>query len=211
MRRAVIAITLALASAGVAQAQSLEDRLRSQLVAVNGRLQALQNDQATLVAQKTAAEAERDALRRRVAGAEAQARTARREAAGPELARYKAQADQALQAKTENEAALAAAQAEVSRLSLQVQQEQAERRKLAEGLAEAKAAAEVARAKNAEALAVAREVLDAYERVGLADVVGRREPFIGRKRVEIENIEQAYADRLYGARLNVPPTPPKAQ
>jgi chromosome segregation ATPase len=211
MRGAVIALTLVLAFAGAAQAQSLEDRLRSQLVAVNGRLQALQNEQATLVAQKTAAEAERDALRRRLAGAEAQARAARRDAAGPELARYKAQADQALQARSEGEASLAVAQAEVSRLALQVQQEQAERRKLAEGLAEAKAAAEVARAKNAEAIAVAREVLDAYAQVGLAEVVGRREPFIGLKRVEIEKIEQAYADRLYGARLDVPPPPPKAQ
>jgi len=211
MRRAVITLALVLASAGSVQAQSLEDRLRSQLVAVNGRLQDLQNNQAALVAQKAAAEAERDALRRRLAASESQARSARRDASGPELARYKTQADQALLAKSQGEAELVAARAEVARLTQQAQQDQAERHRLTASLAEAKSGAEIARAKNTEAIAVAREILDAYQRVTVADVMGRREPFIGLKRVELETIEQAYADRLYGARLDVPPTPPKAQ
>lgn len=216
MRRAVIALILSLAATGAAHAQSLEDRLRSQLVAVNGRLQELQNGQASLVAQKTAAEAERDALKRRLAASEAQARAARRDTSGPQLAQYKAQADQAIQAKARGEAELASAQAEVARLTQQVQRDQAERERLSASLVEARSGAEAARAKNAEAIAVAKEVLDAYGRVSIADVVARREPFIGLKRVQIEKLEQDYGDRLYGARLDVParaapPTTSKSQ
>jgi chromosome segregation ATPase len=204
MRRAVIALILCLAATGVAHAQTLEDRLRSQLVAVNGRLQDLQNSQASLVAQKAAAEAERDALKRRLATSESQARAARRDVSGPQLAQYKAQADQAVQAKAQGEVELASARAEVARLTRQVQQDQAERERLSASLVEARSSAEAARAKNAQAIAVAKEVLDAYGRVSVADVVARREPFIGLKRVQIEKLEQDYGDRLYGARLDVP-------
>ncbi len=221
MRRAITAAILSLAAVGAVQApsaahaQSLEDRLRSQLVAVNGRLQELQNNQAALIAQKTAAEAERDALKRRLATAEARARGAQRDVSGPQLAQYKAQADQAIQAKTQGEADLAAARAEVERLTRQVRDDQAERERLSSQLTEARAGAEAARARNAQAIGVAREVLDAYSRVTVADVMGRREPFIGLKRVQIEQLEQDYGDRLYGARLDVPadkaPTQPAAK
>lgn len=204
MRRAVIALILCLTATGVANAQSLEDRLRSQLVAVNGRLQELQNGQSALVAQKAAAEAERDALKRRLAASEAQVRAAKRGAGGPELAQYKAQADQAVQAKAQGEVDLAAARAEVTRLTRQVQQDQAERERLSTLVVQAQSGAEAARAKNAQALAVAKEILDAYSRVSVADVVARREPFIGLKRIQIEKLEQDYGDRLYGARLDVP-------
>ncbi len=221
MRRAITAAILSLAVTGVVQvpgvahAQSLEDRLRSQLVAVNGRLQELQNNQAALIAQKTSAEAERDALKRRLATAEARARGAQRDAGGPQLAQYKAQADQAIQAKTQGEADLVAARAQIDRLTQQVRDDQAERERLSSQLTEARAGAEAAKAKNAQAIGVAREVLDAYSRVTVADVMGRREPFIGLKRVQIEQLEQDYGDRLYGARLDVPagktPTPPAAK
>lgn len=204
MRRAVIALILCLTATSVANAQSLEDRLRSQLVAVNGRLQELQNGQSALVAQKAAAEAERDALKRRLAASEAQVRAAKRGAGGPELAQYKAQADQAVQAKAQGEVDLAAARAEVTRLTRQVQQDQAERERLSTLVVQAQSGAEAARAKNAQALAVAKEILDAYSRVSVADVVARREPFIGLKRIQIEKLEQDYGDRLYGARLDVP-------
>lgn len=212
MRGASLALSLVLlASAGAAHAQSLEDRLRSQLVAVNGRLQELQNSQASLVAQKTAAEAERDALKRRLAAAEGQARAARRDTSGPELARYRAQADQAALAKAQGDAELASARAEIERLTQQVRQEQAERQRATAGLEQARADAQAARAKNDEALAVAREVLDAYQKVGLADVMGRREPFTGLKRVQIETIAQGYEDRLHAARADAPPLPPSAK
>jgi DNA repair exonuclease SbcCD ATPase subunit len=204
MRRAVIALILCLTATGVAHAQSLEDRLRSQLVAVNGRLQELQNGQSALVAQKAAAEAERDTFKRRLAASEAQVRAAKRGASGPELAQYKAQVDQAVQAKAQGDVDLASARAEVARLTRQVQQDQAERERLSTLVVQAQSGAEAARAKNAQALAVAREVLDAYSRVSVADVVARREPFIGLKRVQIEKLEQDYGDRLYGARLDVP-------
>jgi len=205
---ALIPLILSLATPGATWAQSLEGRLRSQLVTVNGRLQDLQNNQAALVAQKTAAEAERDALKRRLASAEARGRPPRPAASGPELARYKAQAEQAVEARTQGEADLAAARAEIARLTAQVREGQAERDHALAGLAEATAKGDAARAKNAEAIAVANEILAAYQRVSVGDVMARKEPFIGLKRVQIEKLQQDYGDRLYDSRLDVPPRPP---
>uniref|UniRef100_B0T7P9 Uncharacterized protein n=1 Tax=Caulobacter sp. (strain K31) TaxID=366602 RepID=B0T7P9_CAUSK len=215
MRRlALIPLAFSLAATGAAQAQSLESRLRSQLVTVNGRLQDLQNNQASLIAAKTTAEAERDALKRRLAAAEARARGARPASDGAELARYKALAEQADQARGQGETDLAAARAEIAQLTTQARQDRADRERSSAALAEAMAKSEAARAKNAQAIAVAKEILVAYERVTIADVIARREPFIGLKRVQIEKLEQDYGDRLYDSRLDVPPKPaaaPQAQ
>ena len=192
---------------GLAQAQSLESRLRAQLVAVNGRLQDLQNSQAALVAEKNAAEADRDALKRRLAAAESRGRGPR-PADGAELARYKAKIEEADGARAQGEADLAAARAEIARLAAQARQDQSERERLSAAVALADANTAVARAKNAEAIAVAKEVLAAYERVSFADVMARKEPFTGLERVRIEKLEQDYRDRLYESRLDVPPKPP---
>ena len=69
----LLAVTLpaaALCLAGPARAQSLEDRLRSQLVSVTSQLRAAQSSQAELSAQKAAAEKERDALKAKLATAQ---------------------------------------------------------------------------------------------------------------------------------------------
>lgn len=196
-----------LALPGLAQAQSLESRLRAQLVAVNGRLQDLQNSQAALVAGKNAAEAERDALKRRLAVAESKGRGPR-PADGAELAVYKAKADEAVAARAQGDADLAAARAEVARLTVQARQDQSERERLSAAVALADANTAAVRAKNAEAIAVAKEILAAYERISFADVMARKEPFTGLERVRIERLEQDYGDRLYESRLDVPPKPP---
>lgn len=50
--------------------------------------------------------------------------------------------------------------------------------------------------KNVELVKVANEIIDRLEKFGLGDALKAREPFIGAKRVEIQNLVQDYADRV---------------
>lgn len=66
--------------------------------------------------------------------------------------------------------------------------------------------------KNRQLHAVAIEILDRYKR---ARIFGKKEPFTGLKRVQLENIYQGYEDRLYENRFRPdsdksPPSPPAA-
>jgi len=56
--------------------------------------------------------------------------------------------------------------------------------------------------KNDKLQALTAEVLDAYGSIKVLDVIGRMEPFLGLKRVELENIVQGYGDRAYGLRCD---------
>ena len=56
--------------------------------------------------------------------------------------------------------------------------------------------------RNHEMYQVAREVLDAYERIDVADVVKLRQPFASRARVKFEELAQSYGDRLYDTQFD---------
>ena len=55
---------------------------------------------------------------------------------------------------------------------------------------------EVCRAKNQKLIAIANEILDRYQNVGFAGVLSAKEPFVGSKRVELQNEAQDYLDKL---------------
>jgi len=55
--------------------------------------------------------------------------------------------------------------------------------------------------RNAKLFAVSGEILERYTKVNLGDVLGAREPFIGKKRVELENLAQDYEDKLLDQRV----------
>lgn len=55
--------------------------------------------------------------------------------------------------------------------------------------------------KNAELFNVGNEILDRYSGVGLGDTLAIREPFIGFKRVELQNLVQDYQDKLLDQRV----------
>ena len=59
----------------------------------------------------------------------------------------------------------------------------------------------VCEAKNVELFKVGSELLDRYANVDLADVMEIREPFLGFKRVELQNLVQDYQDRLLDQKL----------
>ena len=65
----------------------------------------------------------------------------------------------------------------------------------------------VCRAKNAELIDTAKALLAAYRGVTVADVLARREPLTGLKRVQFEQAAQDYGDRIHNGRLDVRPRP----
>lgn len=212
MRAMIAALAVLAAFGGGAQAQTLEDRLRSQLVSVTAQLRQVQAGQGQLQAQAAAAEKDRDALKTKLATAQAQLRVARRAPAATApsispagLAQAQAQSQQLAQANAQMQAELTTLRADNGRLTGQLDQLQGEHTRASTALATGEQGLAVCKAKNAQAIAVAKDILAAYDRVGLAGVLARKEPFTRLKRVEIERIEQGYGDRLYDSRLDARP------
>ena len=193
-----ITATLGLLAAVPACAQSLEDRLRDQLRSTLNELHELQDQQASLQAQKTAAEQERDALKAQLAKTQAQLAhagesaeaKARAQALSAEMAQYKAAADQA---------------------NGTAQQAQSDRGKLQASLADAQKKLGVCADKNTKLLKVGNDILDAYQQFDLGEAIAANEPFISIHRVELENMAQDFDDRLHagkfdpGAKQSSPP------
>ncbi|MFZ0268771.1 hypothetical protein [Caulobacter sp.] len=198
-----LALTATLAAPlGTAHAQSLEDRLRTQLVSVTTQLQGAQGREATLTAQKTTAEKDRDAIKRRLDQVEAQLRAARRQAAGaPQADRRQAEALAQIQTETET------LRTQNVRLAAENQALLAERDALKLDVSTRDDGLTFCRAKNVEAIQVAKDALQALSEVGFIDVLARKEPVTGLHRVRVQKLEQDLGDRLYGSRLDVTPRP----
>jgi hypothetical protein len=167
-------------------AQSLEDRLRDQLRSTLNELHEVQDQQAALQAAKTAAEQERDALKAQLAAAKVQLAHAGQSAASSralevEIAKYKDAYTQA---------------------AGNAQQAQADHDKLQSGVADAQKQLGVCGDKNAALLKLGNEILSAYESFDVGDAVGANEPFIGIKRVELENVAQGFGDRLHDGKFD---------
>ncbi len=206
MRSAILVALLSLAAASAAQAQTLEDRLRSQLAATVSELRNVKAGQADLAAQKAAAEKERDALKAELAAARAQIKTASRPA-GPS-------ADDLAKARTEQAAAdltqLNSALAENLRVTQQLAALRADQERRGTELAADAEALGVCRAKHGQLTAVAADLLAAYDHASGAGMILRREPVTGLLRIKAQTTEQAFADRLYDARLDAKPQTPSA-
>ncbi|MEH0196576.1 hypothetical protein V7S57_13405 [Caulobacter sp. CCNWLY153] len=200
---ATVALLTSLSTAAPVLAQSLEDRLRTQLVSVTTELRGAQSRQAALTAQKDTAEKERDELKRRLAAAEGQLRLTRRKLAEPvvDTGRIEALAQDVSQARAETQAA----RSETSKLQAERDQAIAERDRLKVEVGARDEALQRARKKNDQAVAVAKDVLDALSNVSVADVVARKEPLTGLHRVRIQKLEQDFGDRIYDSRLDVRP------
>jgi len=187
-------MTFALGAAVPACAQSddsaaLRDRLRQ----VTLQLRQAQDDQATILAQKAAAESERDSLRKQLAALQSDFARARRDG-------QRANVVEGDLARTKDALAQAADAA---------RQNQAERDKLRTAASNTRTVLETCAAKNTQLLAVSREILTAYEDFNFIDSLSAREPFTRLKRVELENLAQSYRDRiddgLFDPKAVVPP------
>ena len=218
-------VALLLAAPALAQSGGLEDRLRAELIAQKARADAAEASTAPMKARAEAAEKARDALKAAKSktaapglGAADKARMARLEV---EAARLRARAETS---GSEGRAAVAAARAQTAEANRAAAVARAERDAARAAAAEAttardgsSAALAAAQAKNARLVALAREILARYARVGLGTVVAGHEPFLGRARVRIENEAETLGDQVYANRYDAkasakpasaPDTPP---
>jgi chromosome segregation ATPase len=191
-----VAVVLAVwFSAGSAQAQSLEEQLRTQLRETRGQLQDLQSEQAAWNAQKQGIQNERDQAHKELAQAQAELSKLRASAAGsgPELAAERS-------ARQRAEAALQQAQRSGTDAAAKLQTQQARESTLTIELADAKNELNTCGSRNQQLYKVGQEILDAYAHMDMGTVLSARQPFAAAARVKLENAAQGYGDRLYEQR-----------
>ena len=198
--RFVLALPLLLVPvlAGVASAQSSDDALRERLRQVTLQLRQVQDDQATLQAQKAAAEHERDEVKKQLAAAQG------------ELARTKHDGNRVAAVQQD----LAKAKDALAQVTSSAQQSDAERQKLQTNVTNTATLLGACESKNAELLKVGHEILDAYSKFDFGEALDANEPFTQLDRVELENQAQAFGDRIdngrYDPRSIRPASPPSA-
>ncbi|WP_175840196.1 hypothetical protein [Burkholderia arboris] len=187
-------------AAGGAHAQSIEDKLRSQLRSTVQELRQLQDNQAQLQGDKAAAEKQRDdalaqlkamqgqlAAARGDSGAEAAAKRAlAQERAGREqdaksLARYKSSYEDLLAVSRARDTQHTQLQKDASARDTQLK---------------------TCQAHNAELYRVGHEILDAYEHAGIGTFFSSRQPFAQSARVKYDDLAQRYGDALYAGKYD---------
>jgi chromosome segregation ATPase len=198
MKHTLIVIALlAVCPAVFAQTASLESRLRDQLRETRTQLQDMQAQQSQWAAEKASLEKERDEAKK---DADA-ARTVAKKPTGMSPEASRAIADE----RQRREAAEASAQrgnADRESSGVALRTAQAERARLARDLDVAHGQVDACTARNVQMYQVGREVITAYENIGMGDVVSSRQPFAAKSRVKLENAAQSFGDRLYEQRFD---------
>lgn len=182
-----------------ATASETETRLRDALRQAITQNRALEDSQAKLQARLAEVEKQNEALQAQPRGPDKEA-----------VERMEAECNQRL---TEQNEALARAGETLDKWKAAYEEaagvaraKEAERAQLAarlEGLSQQATACE---AKNAELFRVGNEILDRYAAVGVADVLSAKEPFLGFKRVELQNLVQDYQDKILDQKVQNPAT-----
>jgi chromosome segregation ATPase len=186
-----------------ASAEGMEERLRTQLRSTTQQLQALQSQQAQASAAQVAAQAET-----RAAQAQIKQLTA-------ELAKYKGAAEQlASQQDTlqsQAQAQMAASNEQIGKfkkaydeLLVMARGKEAERARLETQLAERDTQMQQCSVKNQQMYGVAKDILAAYEKIDVAEVMKIRQPFAGTARVKFEELAQGFGDELYKTQFDAP-------
>ncbi|MNI03849.1 hypothetical protein D3C73_567600 [compost metagenome] len=186
-----------------ANAEGMEERLRTQLRSTTQQLQALQSQQAQASAAQVAAQAETKAAQAQIKQLSA------------ELDRYKGVAEQ-LAAQQDSLHSQAQAQAAASNeqigkfrkaydeLLVMARGKETERSKLEQQLAERDTQMQQCAVKNQQMYGVAKEILVAYEKIDVAEVMKIRQPFAGSARVKFEELAQGFGDELYKTQFDAP-------
>ncbi len=212
MRKIPSLLLLTLALAGLAAPAGAADgdaeaRLRDALRQAITQVRSLEDSQAALQARQSELEKERDGLRQQLEAAakgggkraDAETAQAQGEAMAAEfnrrLAAENAQAVQLNETLEKWKAAYTQA-AEVARAK------EAERLRLAgerDGLDKRASSCEV---KNAALFKLGNEILDRLKAVDVAEAMAAHEPFVGTKRVELQNLAQDELDKLLDQRVS---------
>ncbi|MWK59173.1 DNA repair protein [Pseudomonas otitidis] len=199
--RSALALGLVLLASSGAHAEGMEERLRTQLRSTTQQLQALQSEQAQAAAARSAAESQLSTAQAQIKRLEAELAKARQQ--NEQLAGQQAALHEAAQAQ------VAASNEQVGKfkqayeeLLTRARGVEAARVQLTGDLAARDEQLQQCTTRNHEMYQVAREVLDAYERIDVADVVKLRQPFASRARVKFEELAQSYGDRLYDTQFD---------
>jgi hypothetical protein len=198
---------LVLAGVPALAADSEADQLREQLRSTVLQLRQLQDQQAAQAAQPAAPGPDATAMKAKLDAAQGQLRAARRsaaEAASLKAALAKAQADSV--------AAATAAQAQSAELDkYKAAYSQAadaghalavERDRLKAQLAQTTTIATACQAKNVKLTAFAEGLLADERKIGFGQVLAGREPVLGLRRVQLENIAQDREDQVRADRCD---------
>jgi chromosome segregation ATPase len=200
-------VVLLLAGTAPAVAQSdLEARLRDALRQATAQARTLEDENARLKAQQGQLESQLALLRQQVEAAGSQAAATDRSA---ELERaYRSAVDefnQRLQQERDQVIrsleAMEKWKAAYGEAAAVARNREAEREQLAGQLRAAAESEALCREKNEALFTVGNEILDRWQSTGWADMLAAKEPFLGLKRVELENLAQDEADRLLDSRL----------
>lgn len=203
MRRALIsfmvmtaAICAALAGAAAAPNDN-ETRLREALRSATLQMRAMEDERAMLQAKQTESSKEAETLRQRVTELTKQLdesiKKADLEKAVAEFNRRLAEQNETIAKLGETLEKWKAAYNEAANVA---RTKESERSRLAVQLGGMTKQATTCKEMNAELYKVGTEILDRYAGVGIGDALASREPFIGFKRVELQNLVQDYQDKL---------------
>ncbi|NWB83896.1 DNA repair protein [Pseudomonas gingeri] len=196
VRWSTLLLLVGVALANGASAEGMEERLRTQLRSTTQQLQALQSEQAQAGAARIAAENQTKAAQAQIKQLEA------------ELAKAKGLSEQLAgqQQNLQNQAqAFAAASNEqlgkfkkaYDDLLVLAKAKEAERARLQVQLTERDIQVQQCSVKNQQMYGVAKEILAAYEKIDVAEVMKIRQPFAGGARVKFEEMAQTFGDNLY--------------
>lgn len=192
-----VIVACALLAMPHANAQTLEEQLRSQLADARGQLQDLQGQQAQWQAQKAQLEKERDDARKALDAAKAELSKGESSSKQYESALTAAHnADEQAQAKVQ------ALQKAIAAADAQSHSQEVRDNDLSTQLTQAQGQVTTCTAKNKQLYQIGNEILDAYSHMTIRSVVASREPFAATERVKLENAAQAYGDRLYEQRYD---------
>ncbi|WP_446901461.1 hypothetical protein [Burkholderia sp. YIM B11467] len=199
MFSAGVAGALLFAAAG-AHAQSIEDKLRSQLRSTVQELRQLQDNQAQLQTDKAAAEKQRDDALAQLKALQGQLATARGDS-GAEAAAKRALAQE--RAGREQDAkSLAKYKSSYEDLLAVSRARDVQHTQLQKDVAARDTQLKTCQAHNADLYRVGHEILDAYEHVGFGTLFSSRQPFAQSARVKYDDLAQRYGDALYAGKYD---------
>ncbi|TDK54482.1 DNA repair protein [Pseudomonas moraviensis] len=203
MNTRFLALGLGLVIATGANAEGMEERLRTQLRSTTQQLQALQRQQAQASAAQLAAQNEAKAAQAQIKQLTAELAKAKG------LAEQLAGQQQSLHSQAQAQVAASAEQTgkfkkAYDELLVLARGKEAERTKLQAQLAERDTQVQQCSAKNQQMYGVAKQILTAYENIDVAEVMKIRQPFAGSARVKFDELAQGFGDELYKTQFDAP-------
>ncbi len=186
-----------------ASAEGMEERLRTQLRSTTAQLQALQSEQAQASAARIAAENQAKQAQAQIKQLTTELDKARgvvEQLVGQQQSLH-SQAQAQVAASNEQTGKFKKAYEELLVLA---KGKETERARLQVQLSERDTQVQQCSAKNQQMYGVAQQLLTAYEKIDVAEVMSIRQPFASGARVKFEELAQGFGDQLYQSRFDAP-------